>query len=184
MFAPGTVVHEFVSKKGREITFRFVLESDAPLLLDYINTLSKEDTFIRLSGEQYTLVQEQKLATEWLVQINENNKIALVALDGEKVVSFATIDRLERRSKHVGHLAISVAKEYREEGIGKEILTTLLELSPRMGLQMIELTVYSPNEAAIGLYTKVGFKEVGRIPKKALFHGELIDEVIMINSFF
>lgn len=181
MFTPGTVVHEFVSKKGREITFRFVLESDAPFLLEYINTLSIEDTFIRLSGEQYTLEQEQKYVADWLVQINANNKIALVALDGEKIVSFATVDRLERRSKHVGHLALSVDKEYREEGIGKEILTTLLELSPKMGLQMIELSAYSPNEIAIGLYLKLGFNEVGRIPKKALFHGELVDEIIMVK---
>jgi RimJ/RimL family protein N-acetyltransferase len=181
MFTPGTVIHEFTNKKGREITFRFIVESDAPLLLDYINTLSREDTFIRLSGEQYTLAEEQKYVGDWLVQINANNKIALVALDGEKVVSFATVDRLERRSKHVGHLAISVAKEYREEGIGKEILITLLELSPRMGLQMIELSAYSPNKIAIGLYSKLGFNEVGRIPKKALFHGELVDEVIMVK---
>lgn len=181
MFALGTVVHEFVSKKWREITFRFILESDVSLLLDYINTLSSEDTFIRLSGEQYTLVQEQKFVDDWLVQINANNKIALVALHGERVVSFATVDRLERRSKHVGDLAVSVAKDYREEGIGKEMLTTLLELSPRMGLQMIELTAYSPNEIAIGLYAKLGFKEVGRVPKKALFHGELVDEVIMVK---
>ena len=182
MFTPGTIISEFTSKKGKKIVFRLPVLDDVPLLTQYVNTISDEDTFVTLSGEHYTEEEEQKVVEEWIMKMSKNDKVVLVGFDGPTLVAIADIDRLARRSKHVGHLGISIAKDYRDEGIGTKLMETLVELARKMGLQMIELVAYLPNTQAIHVYTKVGFKEVGRIPKKALFHGELIDEVIMLKS--
>jgi len=79
-------------------------------------------------------------------------------------------------------LGLALKKEYREEGIGAELMKVMLQIAQRFSIQMIQLSVYSPNTLAYGLYTKLGFQEVGRIPNKVLFHGELVEEVIMIRS--
>lgn len=181
MFEPGTIVHEFTSKKDHSIVFRFITSGDVEQMTSYINNLSCEDTFVRMGGEQFTEQDEYEYIENWLKKMEQNNTFVVVAVKDEKIIAVANVDRLERRSKHVGHFGISVAKEFRGEGIGQELLKVILELATRMGLAMIELSVYSLNEAGIALYKKLGFEEVGRIPKKILFHGELIDEIVMVK---
>lgn len=181
MFAPGTLIHEFTSKKDHAITFRLIERDDAVGMTSYINDLSCEDTYIRLGGEQFSFEEEQRHIETWLSQMEKQEKVVVVAVFEERIIGVANVDRLDRRSKHVGHFGISIAKDFRQEGIGKELLKTVLDLGTRMGLMMIELSVYSPNEVGIALYQKLGFEEVGRVPKKILFHDQLVDEIIMVK---
>jgi RimJ/RimL family protein N-acetyltransferase len=181
MFTPGITISEFASKKGKNIVLRLPYEDDVEQMLHYINTLSKEDTYISRSGEQLTLAEEQKYLDKALENLEKGNGFLLLAIHNNQQVGIADVTRMEGRSKHVGRLNISLAIEFREEGIGSEMISILSDLARKIGLQMLELIVYSVNERGIHVYTKSGFKEVGRIPKKALFHGELVEEVIMVK---
>ncbi len=181
MFPPGTIISEFTSKKGKQIVFRLVCEDDLEQMHSYVNHLSREDTFVSFSGEQLTLEEEKKYLDEKLGHLSRGDGFLLAATYQDNIVGLADISRMKRRSKHVGYLAISLSSEYREEGIGSELIQTLCELGKKIGFQMVELAVYSVNERGIHVYEKVGFVEVGRIPKKALFHGELVDEIIMVK---
>ena len=44
---------------------------------------------------------------------------------------------------------------------------------------MIILDVYEKNLPALNLYKRMGFKEVGRIPKAVYWKGEYIDDIKM-----
>lgn len=181
MFTPGTVVNEFTSKKGNKIVLRFASEQEAPLLTEYINTLSREDTFITFSGEQLSLESEQKFLKNMAEKIKKGDSFMLFGFNDDLLVSVGHVERLGKRSKHVGEMGISVKQEFRGEGIGAEMIRTMLEIAKRISLQMIQLTVFSPNDVAKRLYDTLGFNEVGKIPKKSLFHGELVDEIIMVK---
>jgi len=174
-------VNEFTSKKGNKIVLRFASEQEAPLLTEYINTLSLEDTFITFSGEQLSLESEQKFLKNMAEKIEQGDSFMLFGFKEDLLVSVGHVERLGRRSKHVGEMGISVKRELRGEGIGAEMIRTMLEIAKRISLQMIQLAVFSPNNVAKKLYEKLGFKEVGTVPKKSLFHGELVDEVIMVK---
>ncbi len=52
------------------------------------------------------------------------------------------------------------------------------ELKPK--LKIIRLSAMSINKPALGLYKKLGFKIVGRIPKQLEYKSKLIDEIIML----
>ena len=47
----GKIVHRGKTKKGLDIVIRYPVEVDVEMLLKYINSLSKECTFIRFQGE-------------------------------------------------------------------------------------------------------------------------------------
>ena len=49
------IVTKFNLEDGREIVFRYPQKEDAEAMARYINTLSKERTFISFQGEQITL---------------------------------------------------------------------------------------------------------------------------------
>lgn len=66
------------------------------------------------------------------------------------------------------------------QGAGKYDIALLLRHGFfNLNLQRIQLAVLANNEAAIALYTKVGFKKE-RIKRQAIYkNGEYIDEVLM-----
>ena len=59
---------------------------------------------------------------------------------------------------------IAVAPEYRRRGIGEMLITQLLKKISREGSRSLSLEVRCSNLAAISLYEKLGFQQVGRRP--------------------
>ena len=57
---------------------------------------------------------------------------------------------------------IAVANSYRRRGVGTILLQELLEMAYKSGAQAVYLEVRESNTAARGLYSKLGFAEVGR----------------------
>lgn len=60
---------------------------------------------------------------------------------------------------HITLLAVS--PEYRRQGLGTLLLSTLLQKAQARGLERATLEVRSSNQAAIALYQKFGFKIAG-----------------------
>jgi len=79
----------------------------------------------------------------------------------------------------VGVLGIAVKSGYRRLGIGAKLIEVLLEEAKKQGLKVIVLDVYEKNLPALNLYRKMGFKEVGRIPKAIFWKGRYIDDIKM-----
>lgn len=82
----------------------------------------------------------------------------IIARLNKKIVGFAgvidTVDQLEITN-------IVVKKDFRKKGIGNELLEQLIKLAKENGKDKITLEVNSTNLAAIKLYEKNGFKNVG-----------------------
>ena len=57
---------------------------------------------------------------------------------------------------------IAVAPEFRREGIGEALLRHMIAKAEDDGCELVTLEVRGGNEAAMALYTKLGFREVGR----------------------
>ena len=57
---------------------------------------------------------------------------------------------------------VAVHPEYRRRGIGEELIRVLMELLREKKCECLTLEVRSSNAGAIGLYEKLGFREVGR----------------------
>ena len=82
----------------------------------------------------------------------------IIAKLNNEIVGFAgvidTVDQLEITN-------IVVKKDFRNNGIGNELLEKLIKLAKENGKDKITLEVNSSNSAAIKLYEKNGFKNVG-----------------------
>lgn len=180
----GQVIKKITTKSGKEVELRLVSWSDLDEMTAYINQLSQEDTFITFSGEVITREGEAKYLAQSLVDIEMGNKIIVVAsIDGKQVgVSDVTrITAAKERKKHVGVLGISIKKEFRGDGIGKELMQTAIEEAKRRisGLRQIILEVYGKNDIARAMYKKLGFVEAGSIPGGLIYKGEYIDDITM-----
>ena len=84
-------------------------------------------------------------------------------------------------SGHVfGEVAMAVARPWRGRGVGSALMQTAVQWAREQGLHKLSLSVFAHNEAAIGLYRKLGFVEEGRrVQQYRRSSGELWDAVDM-----
>ena len=93
-----------------------------------------------------------------------NNWPVYYAVSSKDVVGWADITPSSNpRLSHRGFLGMGLTKEFRGKGLGTQLLTKALEHAKGIALEKVELHVYTENAAAINLYKKRGFREVGVI---------------------
>lgn len=169
------------TKSGVAYTIRDLDKRDVNALLLYINKLSKEKTFILLQGEQLTLKDEEEFVSKIIKEIGEKKAVCLVIEADKKIIGIAQVNLKPRANSHVGGFGISVDAQYRDEGLGKLFLNTLIDQATRTipELKIIDLSCFVINEKALHIYKSVGFVEYGRLPGGIKYKGNYIDEIFM-----
>ncbi len=178
------IIFQGKTKKGKELIIRYVVAEDLKKLLEYINTLSKEQTFIRFQGEQLTREEEKKYLSDFLKKQKAGKAIKLLAFSKDELVGVADVHLEEKISSHVGIFGITIKKGFRGEGIGKLLMNlTIKEAQKNLkDLRIITLGVFSNNPLAKAIYEKFGFKEYGCLPEGVLHRGKYVDHLYMYKK--
>lgn len=108
------------------------------------------------------------------------NQFEFVAEVNGTVVGFIGLTQGLGRRSHSGEFFIGVDRHYHRKGIGKALLTKILDLADNwLMLERVELGVLVTNPGAQALYEKFGFKEEGKKIGSIKANGTFIDEIIM-----
>lgn len=180
----GKVVFEGKSKKGRKYLIRYPILADVQAMTDFINTVSLEQTFIRMQGEQQTLEDETKYLAGQLARIEKHKSVQLLVFSEEEMIGISAIDLRDRVERHEGIFGMFLSKECRGEGIGRNLMQVIMDEAARAlpDLKIVTLGVFANNPLAIELYQKFGFKEFGRLPKGILHKGKYVDHIHMYKN--
>ena len=125
-------------------------------------------------------IERLSFATPWpsyaFEQELRGNRLAryLVARAGGGLVGFAGV-WLMIDEAHVTTFAIH--PDWRRQGIGRQLLVNLVELSITIGARRMTLEVRASNEVAQALYRSFGFDVAGRRPRYYTDDGE--DALVM-----
>lgn len=180
----GNVVFEGKSDKGTDIVIRYPSRDDAKAMCDYINTLSKERTFIRFQGEEVSLERETKFLNSQLQRIAKHESVQLHVFSSGKIIGISEIDMKDKVNGHVGELGISIIKELRGERIGSLLMKLVIDEAikniPR--LEIITLGVFSNNSLAIEMYKKFGFIEYGNLPNGVKLGDKYVGHIYMYKK--
>jgi ribosomal protein S18 acetylase RimI-like enzyme len=181
LMKPGTVVFQGKTQKGLLITVRYPKSTDLKACLRYINVLSKEKTYINIQGEVITLAHERKWLAAVLKNIKKNKAINLLAFSDNKLIGWVTLEKQEKVTRHMAVFGITVAKEYRGQGVGRLLMELLLkEVEQHPDIEIVTLSMFANNDMALKLYQSFGFMEYGRLPKGVLtVDNEHIDHVYL-----
>ncbi len=174
---PGQAIRRF-SAGSREVVIRAPRSSDLDGMLNFINSLVDEDTFI-LANKRIRRDKEKKYVKRILSEIRSGESVHLVAEVDGKIVAKSEISRHSGKESHMGTLGISVLEGYREMGIGSRLMSSLLDSAKKAGLKMVELEVFANNPRAMHVYKKLGFRQVGRVPRKLVHKGRYVDAIVM-----
>lgn len=178
---PGQIVFQGKTKKGKDVIVRYPTKEDVHVLRDYINSLSKEYTFIRFQGEEITLEEEFKYVESILEKIDKNEAVKLLAFHQKLLIGVSDIKLKDKTESHIGLFGLTVGKDFRGEGVGKLLMNLVLEEAKRniKSLKIVTLGVFANNPIAIKMYKKFGFMEYAKLPKGIMHRGKYIDHIYM-----
>jgi ribosomal-protein-alanine N-acetyltransferase len=178
------IIYQGKTKKGLDIVIRYPKEGDEKLMCKYINDLSQEKTFVRFQGEEILLKDEINYLNSQLKKIEAKKMITLLVFAGNDLIAIADINMLDKTEKHLGALAISVAKDFRGEGIGKFLMELLLREAEKelVDLKIVTLEVYQANVIAQNLYKEFGFIKYGMLPNGVIRNNAFEDRILMYKN--
>ena len=125
-------------------------------------------------------IERLSFATPWPAYAFEQelrgNRLAryVVARAGERVVGFAGVWLMVDEA-HI--TTFGVHPDWRRQGIGRQLLLSLVDLGRTLRARRMTLEVRASNEPAQGLYRSFGFQIVGRRPRYYTDDGE--DALVM-----
>lgn len=167
-----------------KIIFRPPTREDGKAMCDYINILSEERTFITFQGEKMSLAEEIKHLESQLERIYKKLSVALLVFCEGDLIGISGIDLKVRTERHIGLFSISIAKDFRGQGIGSKLMELVIEEAQKnlLGLEIIILGCFANNTLAIEMYKKFGFVEYGRLPKGIKLENGYVDHIYMYKA--
>ncbi|HUH99060.1 MAG TPA: GNAT family N-acetyltransferase [Anaerolineales bacterium] len=164
-----------------DLIIREAQPEDAERILQYVQSLINEpEVNLLLSPGEFALTreQEQNLLSEFA---SSDNSVYFLAERAAKIVGTLICQGGRRRAiRHTAGLSMSVAKEWRNQGIGSLLLSRALEWAKHTGIvSRIELDVFARNEPAIHLYQKFGFVTEGCRRNAIYRDGRYHDDLLM-----
>jgi len=158
------------------IIIRKAEKHDAAPLLEFLKQVGGETNNLSFGSEGLPFSVEQQ--AEFIAGSDDRN-IYLVAIANGVIIGDASLSILPRRMAHRAELGISVIKSYWGQGIGAQLVETLIEHAKTHNIEVISLEVRSDNHRAIHLYKKFGFRTIGTFEKFFKIGNEYSDFELM-----
>ena len=151
--------------------------------MDLINSFVDEPRSGLLINKKVTLKEERAWLKSMLESIKDKKVVMLVVEVDGKIMGNCHLSRQNWKSIHVADFGIAISRRMQGKGIGEALMRQTIELARKRmrGLELVELRTVAYNKKAHGLYKKLGFFEVGRVPRATKEGGEYVDDLMMVK---
>jgi RimJ/RimL family protein N-acetyltransferase len=178
----GQIVNRlFVEKRGKmiEIVIRAPKRSDVREVWSFYNRVIRETPFLsRITP--VPLSEEKKWLAGVLNKMKKKKAVQLLAEHDGKIVGSCSVEKGSEAAAHTGTYGICVLQRYTGCGLGTKMTEHVIALAKKeMKTEVLRLNVYHRNKIAQGLYKKMGFRYVGKIPNGRKRGRVYMDDIIM-----
>lgn len=153
---------ELVLSNASNITLRKITTADIQSFFEFThyiyNHLNKYTIDIPNEFSNDITLEKMRIA-----KYDNNKNLLLGAFYENKLIGVLDfLSNKRARVNHWGNFGISIHEDFQNYGIGKQMITMLIDWAKQNGqTKMICLSVHSTNVRAIHLYKQLGFKEYG-----------------------
>lgn len=177
------VPRSVVLKNGQVLNVREAEPRDATALVDYLEQVAGESSFLTFGPGELSLSEAEEAAFIAGMRASDNQLFLVAVLGGEIVGTLQLAAGQRPRVRHSGELAMSVRRHYWGLGIGSHLLDALIAWAQSTGvITKLNLRVRADHERAIALYRRFGFVEEGRISRELCVDGTYYDLIWMGRS--
>lgn len=172
-----TFFTEFTSKKGLKVVLRSPKWGDIDDLFELYNELIEEEAMIGGDSKR-TRDQQVDSHADMMKAVESGRAVVVIAEADGKAVGQSNARKRGGRLRHTAGLGVFVRKQYRNQGIGSEMMMELENQTRAIDIEILYLEVYGISPA-MRLYERLGYREYGRLPGGIKYRGENVDLVSM-----
>lgn len=161
---------------------REAVESDAAAVIAFARDIFGEPgIMLPARPEEFHLTVKEEEAVIRRHHDRENALFLLaVAADGTLIGMWNGFGSERQALRHCVEFGMSVARPYRGQGVGYDLLTEATSWAESTGIvTRLELKVYAENVSAIRLYERCGFVHEGRRRHAVFQNGRYHDDLMM-----
>jgi phosphinothricin acetyltransferase len=117
----------------------------------------------------------------WLEGRSPRHPVIVAETDDGGVVGWGSLNVYNAREAYrfVADFSVYVERAYRGKGVGRVLLTRLIELGREHGFHKLVLSAFPFNTGGMTLYEKLGFRTVGIYKEQGQLDGRWVDTIVM-----
>lgn len=139
-------------RDGTTIRLRALVPTDRALIADAFERLSPRSRYLRFFSPQPRLSRRMLDA---LTAVDHDKHIALLALHEAACVGVVRSVR-DRRDPTRAELAITVVDDYQGRGLGRALMTEMLDVAAERGIRTLALDIHPENHVMTALVQSMG----------------------------
>jgi RimJ/RimL family protein N-acetyltransferase len=169
----------FVLKDKREVIIRPMIKEDVEELYKFFSKLDKEDKqFLRDD------VSKKEVIEKWAENLNYDVVLPLLAFYDGEVVADGTLHASNYFwSRHVAEIRLVVAKDFRNVGLGKKIVSELFFIAVKRGFKKIVAQIPFHQQNTIRIFESLGFEKEAILRKHVIVQGKGFSDLLIMSIF-
>jgi phosphinothricin acetyltransferase len=114
---------------------------------------------------------------QWLATHDPRRHPVTVAVSDDRIVGWACVSSWSERCAYArtGEVSVYVHHEQRRHGVGKALLSDLIERARAAGLGVLLARISSGEQASIRLHEAIGFQAIGTMHRVGDKFGRILD---------
>jgi acetyltransferase len=145
---------------GTDVSVRPIRPEDAEIEQDFVQNLSAESKYFRFMQSMDKLTP---LMLARFTQIDYDREMALIAVINEHTPQahiLGVVRYVSNPDKQSCEFALTVADEWQQKGIGRQLMQRLMTVARDRGIEIMEGDVLSHNSKMLRLCERLGFRAV------------------------
>jgi ribosomal protein S18 acetylase RimI-like enzyme len=145
--------------ENAECTLRPLETEDEDALLKFFSDVpAQELLFIKHR------VTERAVIHDWCANIDLERNFPLLGLRDREILGVCTLhQQLGGWKRHIGRVSVHVHPGFRGRGLARALITEIIEVARQSGLERIEAEFVGEQEAAIKMFSHLGFSQLFRL---------------------
>ncbi len=162
---------------GKAITFRLMTPDDKEKLARFARKIDEQDVLL-----MRTDIRQTEVLDDWIQNVQRGRSVTVLAINGkDEIIGYATLHRAPRTwMRHLVEIRLFVLKPLRGTGIGKVLLSEMVQIAQEQGVQRIVVNISREQKHVRQMLERLGFTVEALLTDWIMDHaGRTHDLVIM-----
>ena len=148
-------------KQGLACELRPLQPEDEPALYRFFQDVPEQERmFIKHR------VSDPAVIRAWCQELDYGRNLPLLAIQDGRVLAACTLhQQLGGWKRHIGRISVLVHPEFRALGLARALVTEVIDVARRAGLEKLEAEFIGGQERAIHVFSLLGFSQLLRLPE-------------------
>lgn len=148
------------TKRGLKILLRPLVLADAPALQEFFHALPQEELMFLKEK-----LHDPEVLRQWCARLDYHENLVLLAWQEKQLLGVAILHQQQGGWKrHIGHLNVYTHPKHRGSGVGRLLISEIIETARQAGLERLEAEFFGAQEGAIRLFGLMGFSNLLSLP--------------------